>query len=106
MRNLKQPQEPRIGRLKNGGVACDPRKLRRCSATSKTTGKRCGQPAMKGKMVCYIHGGKSPGAPRGNQYAFKHGLCTTKAREEAELIRDLIKRANQTLQDVRDTGSQ
>ena len=38
-----------------------------------------------------MHGGKSPGAPKGNNNALKHGLYTAKAiadrREIAALIR-------------------
>jgi hypothetical protein len=29
---------------------------------------------MQGKTVCYIHGGKSNGAPKGSHNALKHGL--------------------------------
>lgn len=32
-----------------------------CSARSKRTGEQCKAPAMQGKSVCHIHGGKSPG---------------------------------------------
>ena len=33
-----------------------------CSATSKRTKKRCGNPGTKGKKACRHHGGKSSGA--------------------------------------------
>ena len=33
---------------------------RRCSASSKRTGKPCTNPAMKGGAVCRMHGGKAP----------------------------------------------
>ena len=40
---------------------------------------------------CRLHGGLSPGAPKGNSNALKHGRYTTKAiagrREVAALIR-------------------
>lgn len=40
---------------------------------------------------CRMHGGASPGAPKGNSHAFKHGRYTAKAiasrREVAALIR-------------------
>jgi hypothetical protein len=39
------------------------------------------------------HGGKSPGAPKGNRRAFKHGRYTAEAiverREFAALLRDM-----------------
>ncbi len=38
-----------------------------CKATSKQSGQRCKRAAAKGREVCVIHGGKSPGAP------IKHG---------------------------------
>jgi hypothetical protein len=42
---------------------------------------------------CRMHGGPSPGAPRGNHNAFKHGRYTAKAiahrREVAALIREM-----------------
>jgi hypothetical protein len=31
-----------------------------CSATSKTTGKRCQRPALLGITVCQLHGGAAP----------------------------------------------
>lgn len=40
---------------------------------------------------CRMHGGKSPGAPKGNRNAYKHGRYTTEAianrREIATLLR-------------------
>lgn len=40
---------------------------------------------------CRMHGGKAPGAPKGNRNAFKHGRYTARAiatrREVAALIR-------------------
>jgi len=33
------------------------RKIPRCTATSKQTGRRCGMQACKGTNVCYFHGG-------------------------------------------------
>ena len=33
----------------------------------------CRAPAVKGRNVCHIHGGRSPGAPKGNAGALKHG---------------------------------
>jgi len=32
----------------------------KCTATSKTTGDRCRQPAIQGGAVCRFHGGSSP----------------------------------------------
>ena len=42
---------------------------------------------------CRMHGGKSPGAPKGNRNALKHGRYSAQAlasrREVAGLIRDM-----------------
>ncbi|QDM41905.1 hypothetical protein C0V74_04340 [Altererythrobacter sp. TH136] len=44
-----------------------------CRARTKR-GTACRCPAMRGKRVCRIHGGKSPGAPRGKDNGkWKHG---------------------------------
>ena len=41
----------------------------RCAAKSKRSGMQCKAPAIKGKRVCRMHGGKSPGAPCGELMA-------------------------------------
>jgi hypothetical protein len=49
---------------------------------------------------CRMHGGRSPGAPRGNQHAFKHGRYTagaiSKRREIAALLRTMKALARKT----------
>lgn len=40
-----------------------------------------------------MHGGKSPGAPKGNQNALKHGRHTAKHLEEMRAFRDLVREA-------------
>jgi hypothetical protein len=61
---------------------------RRCGAQTRG-GSRCRSPAMPNGR-CRIHGGLSPGAPKGNRNAFKHGRYTAEAiarrREVAALI--------------------
>ncbi|WP_366918387.1 HGGxSTG domain-containing protein [Hyphomonas sp.] len=57
-----------------------------CGATTRT-GERCiGRPMKNGR--CRMHGGKSPGAPRGNKNAWKHG----KYSAWAKAVRDLAAR--------------
>jgi hypothetical protein len=53
---------------------------RRCGARAKRSGNPCQSPAMKNGR-CRMHGGKSPGAPRGNANALKHGRYTAAAIE-------------------------
>ena len=44
----------------------------RCEATAKSTGRRCGRPAVGSHGKCDMHGGKSP---KGEDHpSFKHGL--------------------------------
>ena len=68
----------------------------RCGAKTRST-TQCLSPAMTNGR-CRMHGGKSPGAPRHNTNALKHGHYSAKAiaqrREVSALIRamrDLIK---------------
>lgn len=44
----------------------------RCGAHARTTGAPCQSPAMSNGR-CRMHGGKSPGAPKGNVNGLKHG---------------------------------
>jgi uncharacterized protein YjcR len=63
---------------------------RRCGARTRS-GSGCRSAAMPNGR-CRMHGGMSPGAPKGNQNAFKHGHYTAEAigsrREVAKLLRD------------------
>lgn len=96
----KQPHEQRLGRLKNGGIPCDITKLPRCHAKAKSTGKRCRLVAMKGKRVCFIHGGKSQGAPTCNKNALKTGLHTAEAKADRKFFRQLIKSAKDLISGI------
>jgi hypothetical protein len=59
-------------------------------ATVKTEDPPCQSPAMKHGR-CRMHGGPSPGAPRGNKNAYKHGRYTAEAiargREVSAFVR-------------------
>lgn len=63
----------------------------KCRALTRS-GKPCQAPAMPNGR-CRMHGGKSPGAPKGNKNAFKHGRYTADAiarrREIATLLRTM-----------------
>jgi hypothetical protein len=50
--------------LPHGSISGRPdfRTMAKCRAKAKNTGQRCENVAMKGKRVCYLHGGKSTGA--------------------------------------------
>src|SRR5680860_301233 len=62
---------------------------RRCGARTRS-GSPCRSPALRNGR-CRMHGGLSPGPPKGNANARKHGFYTAKAiaerRELAVLLR-------------------
>ena len=69
------------------------RKLRnapRCGAKNRAGGA-CQCPAMRGRRRCRLHGGLSPGAPRGQRNGnFKDGHWTAEAIEERRWLRELV----------------
>ena len=94
------------GRLLNNNPPCDLCSLPRCQAMAKSTGKRCGNPAMKGKRVCYIHGGKSRG-PRTKEgklrskYAnIKHGDYTAEAIARRKEVNQLFRECNEFIKNM------
>jgi hypothetical protein len=48
-----------------------------------------------------MHGGKSPGAPKGNRNAWKHGRYGAEAIANRRKIRELLQQAKATLAEVR-----
>jgi len=100
---MDEPHETRtnimknLGRLKNNNPPCDLRLLPRCVAKAKSSGKICGNPAMRDKKVCWIHGGRSTG-PRteeGLQKAkaaiLKHGKYKKKVLAQHKSLNSLIR---------------
>jgi hypothetical protein len=57
---------------------------RRCGARTRR-GSRCQSPTMPNGR-CRLHGGKSPGAPKGNINAFKHGRYSAETIEARRKI--------------------
>jgi len=76
-------KEPLID-LAGGRIRC-----RRCQAMSKRSRLQCKKPALNGKRVCQIHGGKScgPKTPQGKQRIADaktvHGRDSRAEREQA-----------------------
>jgi hypothetical protein len=64
-------------------------RVRRCLARTRR-GTPCQSPAMKNGR-CRMHGGPSPGAPKGNRNALKHGRYTVEAIARRREIAALIK---------------
>ena len=62
----------------------------RCLAKTRR-GTSCLSPAMKGKKRCRLHGGLSPGAPKGNRNAWKHGLYAGANRREMAELRAVLR---------------
>jgi hypothetical protein len=64
---------------------------KRCGARTRSE-SRCRSPAMSNGR-CRMHGGMSPGAPKGNKNSLKHGRYTAEAiasrRAVAALIRSM-----------------
>jgi hypothetical protein len=66
------------------------RSARRCGAHNRA-GQPCQCPATRGRMRCRIHGGVSPGAPRGEGNGnFKNGYWTTEAVEERRWTKEML----------------
>ncbi|WP_367183372.1 HGGxSTG domain-containing protein [Phenylobacterium sp.] len=65
----------------------------RCGAKTRAH-VPCQAPAIRGKRRCRMHGGKSPGAPRGSKNGnYRHGLFTlelAEARKRLRAIRAMI----------------
>jgi hypothetical protein len=63
----------------------------RCGARTRS-GTECQSPAIRGCTRCRMHGGKSPGAPKGERNGnFKNGDWTQETRAERHWLRDLVR---------------
>jgi hypothetical protein len=67
------------------------RRAPRCGALTRA-GTACQRPALRGRKRCRLHGGLSPGAPRGHKNGnFKNGAWTAEATEERRWLRSLVR---------------
>jgi hypothetical protein len=63
----------------------------RCGAKTRG-GTACRCPAMRGRRRCRIHGGMSPGAPRGERNGnFEHGLWTCEAVQDRRWAKKMVR---------------
>jgi hypothetical protein len=63
----------------------------RCGAKTRA-GTACQCPAIRGRRRCRLHGGRSPGAPRGPQNGnYRSGEWTIEAAQERKWLRELVK---------------
>ena len=60
--------------------------MAQCQAKSKRTGERCRQPAVRGKNVCYYHGG-APGSGRPVKHALYSKHVPTNWQAEYEYFK-------------------
>ena len=67
----------------------------RCGARTRR-GSPCQSPAMPNGR-CRMHGGKSPGAPKGNRNAWKHGHYSAEAIARRRSLAALIRTARQLM---------
>ena len=60
----------------------------RCRARTRA-GRPCQSPGMPNGR-CRMHGGKAPGAPKGNSHAYKHGRYGAQAVAERRAFAALL----------------
>jgi glucans biosynthesis protein len=60
----------------------------------------CRTPVIKGRSRCRMHGGTSTGAPKGNQYALKHGRYSMRAEKERALGREVLQALRTLIEQV------
>lgn len=66
---------------------------RLCGAKNRH-GLPCRCPAMRGKKRCRLHGGKSPGAPKGRDNGnFRHGGETEEVKALRRMVREMVRGA-------------
>ncbi len=86
----------------NSGVrGFDLNTLPRCQAVTKTTNRRCKNPAMKGRKVCCVHAGLyKPGAPKGNKNSLKHGMYSAEAIADRKTAQELLNESAELLDEI------
>jgi hypothetical protein len=107
----RQSKKLPFGWLKNGNAPCDIRALPRCQAKAKSTASRCRNPAMKEKLVCWIHGGKSTGptTPEGLERCrkanWRHGYYSAEAVAERRYIAQLLRESRLLTRRIRERSA-
>jgi len=87
--------------IQNGIPGFDVSKLPRCTATAKSTGKKCRRAAKKGRNFCGIHAGLyRPGQKKGTQATLKHGYYTHQALQERREARAAMNSLNAVLETI------
>ncbi len=74
----------------------------RCTAKAKSTGNRCGSPAVKGWNVCRMHGARG-GAPEGKRNGnYRHGARTKEMMADMAVMQVLNRYWRQTQDSLKD----
>jgi glucans biosynthesis protein len=83
--------------VENENNPLQPSQTLHCGAKTRS-GTPCQSVPVRGKKRCRMHGGVSPGAPRGNQNALKTGAFTREvlmlrleARATLKSLKELVK---------------
>jgi glucans biosynthesis protein len=72
----------------------------RCGAKTRS-GAPCQSPAVHGKKRCRMHGGTSPGAPRGNRNALKSGAYTREALSQKREARAILQALKELIEQIK-----
>ena len=81
----------------------DMQRAKRCGARTRADDP-CQSPAMSNGR-CRMHGGRSPGAPKGNRNAFKHGRYSADAIARRPEISRLVTAMKDTTRKIVEYGS-
>jgi hypothetical protein len=75
-------------------------RLPRCGAKNRRGGT-CGRIGNARNGRCHLHGGRSPGAPRGERNGrWRGGFHTPEARAERSRLRELIRQMRETMDEL------
>lgn len=67
------------------------RQATRCGAKTRR-GSACECPAIRGRNRCRIHGGRSPGAPKGRDNGnYRDGTFTCEAIQERQWLKSVVR---------------
>jgi hypothetical protein len=79
-----------------------PHAVRQCGAKTRA-GTPCKSAPVRGRTRCRMHGGTSPGAPKGNRYAWKHGWYSAESIAERRRFQSLLKSLKDGLHEIGDS---
>jgi len=68
----------------------------------RRSGRPCKNPPVRGRHCCRMYGGTSPGAPKGNRNAWKHGFYSAEAIAQRREVRALLRELREGLEEVRE----